>query len=599
MRNKAVEKWIEQFNASFASVESVDLASLFQEEFFWRDILCISWSLNTFETHQEVLGALKQNKASFPLKIEGYYDVKRVDGVVESFLDITNGIGRGKGYVRLKRGKAWTLLTTLEELQGYEEKRAERRILGTRHGALKNRQIWHEVKQAEEQALGDTEQPYCVVVGGGQAGIMLATRLKKLGVSTIVLEKNKRAGDSWRNRYRFLTLHDPIWYDHFPYIPFPDDWPIFTPKNKMGDWLEMYTKVMDLNYWTESRCSKATFDESTQHWEVEVIRKGEKLTLRPTQLVFTTGAYGPPKKIPIKGKKKFKGQIFHSSDYQDGRDFKGKRCVVVGSATSAHDICQDLWECGAKSVTMVQRSSSIIIKSETLLEYGFGELYSEQALKNGVTTDKADLLFASLPYKLVPDAHREVYRQMYEHDKEFYDQLQESGFKFDFGEDGSGLLMRALRTASGYYIDVGASELIIQKKIKLKTGATPERCDEKSLYFDDGSKLAADVIFFAIGYYSMDKVIEKLISKETAEKVGRFWGIGSGIKGDPGPWEGELRNLWKPTKQANLWFHGGNLHLSRFYSKYVALQIKGRMEQVKMKPVMTNKSVNLEGIAEE
>ena len=385
---------------------------------------------------------------------------------------------------------------------------------------------------------------------------MLATRLKKLGVSTIVLEKNKRAGDSWRNRYRFLTLHDPIWYDHFPYIPFPDDWPIFTPKNKMGDWLEMYTKVMDLNYWTESRCSKATFDESTQHWEVEVIRKGEKLTLRPTQLVFTTGAYGPPKKIPIKGKKKFKGQIFHSSEYQDGRDFKGKRCVVVGSATSAHDICQDLWECGAKSVTMVQRSSSIIIKSETLQEYGFGELYSEQALKNGITTDKADLLFASLPYKLVPDAHREVYRQMYEHDKEFYDQLQESGFKFDFGEDGSGLLMRALRTASGYYIDVGASELIIQKKIKLKNGATPERCDEKSIYFDDGSKLAADVIFFAIGYHSMDKVIEKLISKETAEKVGRFWGIGSGIKGDPGPWEGELRNLWKPTKQANLWFHG-------------------------------------------
>ena len=66
MRNKAVEKWIEQFNASFAGVEGVDLASLFQEEFFWRDILCISWSLNTFETHQEVLGALKQNKATFP-----------------------------------------------------------------------------------------------------------------------------------------------------------------------------------------------------------------------------------------------------------------------------------------------------------------------------------------------------------------------------------------------------------------------------------------------------------------------------------------------------------------------------------------------------
>jgi putative flavoprotein involved in K+ transport len=61
-------------------------------------------------------------------------------------------------------------------------------------------------------------------------------------VPTIIIEKNDRPGDSWRKRYKSLCLHDPVWYDHLPYLPFPDHWPVFSPKDKIGDWLEMYTK---------------------------------------------------------------------------------------------------------------------------------------------------------------------------------------------------------------------------------------------------------------------------------------------------------------------------------------------------------------------
>ena len=57
----------------------------------------------------------------------------------------------------------------------------------------------------------------------------------------------------------------------------------------------------------------------------------------------------------------------------------------------------------------------------------------------------------------------------------------------------------------------------------------------------------------------------------------KVWGLGSGTAKDPGPWEGELRNMWKPTLQQGLWFHGGNLALSRYYSLYLALQLKARM----------------------
>ena len=79
----------------------------------------------------------------------------------------------------------------------------------------------------------------------------------------------------------------------------------------------------------------------------------------------------------------------------------------------------------------------------------------------------------------------------------------------------------------------------------------------------------------------MDGWAAKLISQEVAEKVGKCWGIGSNTTKDSGPWEGEPRNMWKPTHQENLWFHGGNLHQSRFWSKFVALQIKARMEGIK------------------
>lgn len=56
--------------------------------------------------------------------------------------------------------------------------------------------------------------------------------------------------------------------------------------------------------------------------------------------------------------------------------------------------------------------------------------------------------------------------------------------------------------------------------------------------------------------------------------------MGSGIGTDKGPWEGELRNLWKPTAQDNLWIHAGNLALSRYYFQFIALQLKARMEGI-------------------
>ena len=248
---------------------------------------------------------------------------------------------------------------------------------------------------------------------------------------------------------------------------------------------------------------------------------------------------------------------------------------MIGSNNSAHDICADFWEHGA-DVTMVQRSSTHIAKSESLMELALGGLYSEEAVQNGMTTNKADMTFASVPYAIMAGFHIPVYAEMKRRDAEFYERLRKAGFMLDFGDDESGLFMKYLRRGSGYYIDVGASDLVAEGKIKLKSGVDIERITETGVKFVDGTELRADIIVYATGYSSMNGWAAKLISREVADKVGRCWGLGSSTKKDPGPWEGELRNMWKPTQQEALWFHGGNLHQSRHYSQFLALQLKAR-----------------------
>jgi putative flavoprotein involved in K+ transport len=405
----------------------------------------------------------------------------------------------------------------------------------------------------------------------------MGARLRRLGVPTIIVEKNPRAGDSWRNRYRSLCLHDPVWYDHLPYLPFPEHWPVFAPKDKIGDWLEMYTKVMELNYWTLSEATSALYDEAKQEWSVTVNRNGETVVLRPKQLVLATGMSGIANVPKIPGADSFKGDIHHSSKHPGGERYRGKKCVVIGSNNSAHDICADLWEHGA-DVTMLQRSSTHIARSDTLMELALGGLYSEEAVKSGVTTNTADMIFASIPYKIMHTFQIPVYEEMARRDADFYARLEKAGFMLDWGDDGSGLFMKYLRRGSGYYIDVGASELVADGRIKLKSGVEVERITPNSVVMKDGTELPADLIVYATGYGSMNGWAARLISQEVADKVGKCWGLGSGTTKDPGPWEGEQRNMWKPTQQPALWFHGGNLHQSRHYSQFLSLQLKARFE---------------------
>jgi putative flavoprotein involved in K+ transport len=251
--------WLERFDAALKQQDIDAALALFQDDCYWRDLVTFTWNIKTLEGKDDIRAMLHATLAkTAPSNWKLEEQASEADGVVEAWLTFETEVARGRGHLRLKNGKAWTLLTTMAELKGHEEKKGPNRIKGAEHGVQRNRQSWLEKRKQEEAELGYTRQPYCVIIGGGQGGIGLGARLKRLGVPTLIIERNERAGDSWRNRYKSLCLHDPVWYDHMPYLPFPDDWPVFTPKDKVGDWLEMYTKVMELNYWRKRSTPAST-----------------------------------------------------------------------------------------------------------------------------------------------------------------------------------------------------------------------------------------------------------------------------------------------------------------------------------------------------
>ncbi len=155
-----------------------------------------------------------------------------------------------------------------------------------------------------------------------------------------------------------------------PYLPFPGNWPVYTPKDKIGEWLEMYTKVMELNYGAQPNCKKASYDEKASEGTVVVERDGKEITLKPKQLILATGMSGKANILNCR-MAIFEGDQHHSSRHPGPAKPKRNKAVVIGSNNSAHDICAAIWEAGADSEegAALDGSSPISATSDALMEH--------------------------------------------------------------------------------------------------------------------------------------------------------------------------------------------------------------------------------------
>jgi cation diffusion facilitator CzcD-associated flavoprotein CzcO len=567
----ATENWLTQFESALATSDETLLKTLFHPESHWRDVLALSWNIQTINGAEAILNALKADAgraAPSGFRIDPDRAAPRKvtragTSTIEAIFKFETAQGRGNGILRLipdagdgNRPKAWTLLTALDELKGFEEQLGTSRPRGEAYSRDFRGPNWLDLRKAAAEYAD--RDPAVLVIGGGQSGLCIAARLKQLQVDTLIVDRELRIGDNWRNRYHALTLHNQVQVNHLPYMLFPPNWPTYIPKDKLANWFEAYVESMELNYWTGTEFEGGSYDENEQRWSVVLRRTdGSKRIMHPRHVVMATGVSGIPSVPDIPSLKNFTGAAIHSSQYTDGEEWRGKKALVIGTGNSGHDIAQDLHSSGA-DVTLVQRSSTLIVSIEPSAQLVY-------APYNEGTLDDNDLIATSMPLLVARKSHAMVTEHSKRLDKELLDGLQRVGFKLDFGDGDTGWQFKYLTRGGGYYFNVGCSDLVVSGEIALRQFSDIEDFVAEGARMKCGETLAVDLIVLATGYKRQEELVRKLFGDEVVDRIGPIWGFGE---------EQELRNMYTRTRQPGLWFIAGGLAQCRINSKYLALQIK-------------------------
>jgi cation diffusion facilitator CzcD-associated flavoprotein CzcO len=579
---RSAENWLATFETALASRDAARIGALFHQDCHWHDILAFTWHLTPVEGRDNVavrLAAEQQRAAAhgFPMPFgrKPPREVRRL-GIdsVEAIFEFRTADGRGAGIIRLSPGqsagdemKAWLLSTTLEALDGHEEKIGANRPSGAAYSRNFGGDNWADVRR--RASAYDDREPAVLVIGGAQAGLSIAARLNQLGVDTLVVEKWPRIGDSWRKRYHSLALHNSIHLNHLPYMEFPPTWPKYIPKDMLGNWFEFYADAMEINCWTDTEFVGGTWDETTKQWTARLQRSdGTERVVRPRHLVFANGVSSYPMIPDLPGLEDFKGEVIHSEGFDSGAVWKGRNALILGTGSSANDIALDLYSHGVNT-TLIQRGSTTVVSIDPSARL------NEAIWDEGGPLEDCDLIVSAATPPLIIKAYRAVVQRMLELDKEMIEGLKSIGFKHDIGEDETGHQMKYFRRGGGYNLDAGSSALMIKGELGLLPYDRIERFTADGALLKDGSTVPADLIVLATGYYPRMELVRRALGDEIAQRIGPVWGIGA---------DGELNNMFKRTLQEGLWFIAGGLAQCRINSKYLAIQVKA-MELDKLGPL--------------
>ena len=567
---RIIETWLGRFNAACEAGDRASLAALFRTDGHWRDVVALTWRITTVSGRGAVAAALPEAIAqacarNFAVDADRYpprFVERAGEPAVEAILRFETAIGTGAGILRLTAADgdatAWTMMTALHCIAGHDE---ETERLAREEPAFERDfggPNWLDKRQ-EARRYTDRD-PTVLIVGGGHAGLTSAASLGALGVDALIVDRMARVGDNWRKRYHGLKLHNQVYSNHLPYLPFPKTWPHYIPKDKIANWLEFYAEAMEINFWTSTSFEGADYDAASGRWSARLrMADGSERVLHPRHIIMATSVSGTPNLPDIPTLNRFAGTVVHSSRFAEPGQWRGRNAFVFGTGTSAHDIAQELHGNGAH-VTMVQRSPTLVVNVEPSAQLYDGIYYGD-----GPTLADRDLINTSFPLPVMKQAHTLLTAKARALDAPLLEGLERIGFRLEFGEDGTGWPLKYRTRGGGYYFNVGCSELLVRGEIGLIQYHDIASFTATGLTMTDGRELPADLAVLATGYKGPDHLNATLFGNDIASKVGQVWGFDD---------QQELSNMWTATGQPGLWFTGGSFSQCRMYSRYLAMQIK-------------------------
>ena len=196
-----------------------------------------------------------------------------------------------------------------------------------------------------------------VIAGGGAAGLSAAGALKQRGLDAIVLEKGRRVGDIWAQRYDRLRLHTV--FSSLAHYPIPRGYPKYPSKDQYAQYLRDYARHFGLNVIAGCRATnvRAAADEPCPTWLVESTCG----TWRCRAVVIAMGQYGAPFVPDWPGRELYQGALTHSASYKNASSYEGKRALVVGIGNSGAEIAAELAERSAAFVAISIRTPPPIV----------------------------------------------------------------------------------------------------------------------------------------------------------------------------------------------------------------------------------------------